>query len=158
MIVVVHQRQDGNAGYWRGCRQSLKRLTTVITFFSGPEMPVFLLNVFAKNEKIDLSAAERSTLKKVLSRLVDAYRGEARLSGSDLRGCRFGTICSEVDSKQPLAPGANLMRSCRLPPAICSNLRLSEAPAHPHGKIGDLPAWPQRRKRSLGQLFVTCFV
>jgi hypothetical protein len=46
----------------------------VITFFSGPEIPVFLLNVFAKNEKIDLSAAERSTLKKVLSRLVEAYR------------------------------------------------------------------------------------
>ena len=47
----------------------------VITFFSGPEIPVFLLNVFAKNEKIDLSAEERSTLKKILIRLVDAYRG-----------------------------------------------------------------------------------
>src|ERR1041384_8185104 len=47
----------------------------VITFYSGVEIPVFLLNVFAKNEKIDLSAEERSTLKKILSRLVDAYRG-----------------------------------------------------------------------------------
>lgn len=47
----------------------------VITFFSGSEIPAFLLNVFAKNEKIDLSAEERSTLKKILSRLVDAYRG-----------------------------------------------------------------------------------
>jgi hypothetical protein len=46
----------------------------VITFFSGSEIPVFLLNVFAKNEKIDLSAEERSTLKKILSRLIEAYR------------------------------------------------------------------------------------
>ena len=38
----------------------------MITFFSGPEIPVFLLNVFAKNEQIDLSAEERSTLKKDL--------------------------------------------------------------------------------------------
>ena len=47
----------------------------VITFYSGVEIPVFLLNVFAKSEKIDLSGAERNTLKKILGRLVEAYRG-----------------------------------------------------------------------------------
>jgi hypothetical protein len=40
----------------------------VITFYSGQEIPVFLLNVFAKNEKIDLTAAERNEMKKILSR------------------------------------------------------------------------------------------
>jgi hypothetical protein len=35
---------------------------------------VFLLNVFAKNEKTDLSQAERNELKKVLTALADAYR------------------------------------------------------------------------------------
>jgi hypothetical protein len=45
----------------------------VITFYSGVEMPVFLLNVFAKNEKVDLSAAERNVLKAMLKELVEIY-------------------------------------------------------------------------------------
>jgi hypothetical protein len=47
----------------------------VIKFYSGVEIPVFLLNVFAKHEKIDLLAAERNTLKKILSQLVQVYKG-----------------------------------------------------------------------------------
>ena len=46
----------------------------VITFYSGEDVPVFLLNVFAKNEKTDLSQAERNELKAVLAALADAYR------------------------------------------------------------------------------------
>ncbi|MFI4939925.1 MAG: type II toxin-antitoxin system RelE/ParE family toxin [Burkholderiales bacterium] len=46
----------------------------VITFFSGNDIPVFLLNVFAKNEKTDLSQAERNEFKSVLAALADAYR------------------------------------------------------------------------------------
>ena len=46
----------------------------VITFYSGEDIPVFLLNVFAKNEKTDLSQAERNELKSVLAAIVDAYR------------------------------------------------------------------------------------
>lgn len=46
----------------------------VITFYSGEDIPVFLLNVFAKNEKIDLSQAERNELKMVLTALADTYR------------------------------------------------------------------------------------
>jgi REP element-mobilizing transposase RayT len=38
---------------------------------------VFLLNVFAKNEKIDLSAAERNMLKKTLGQLVQVYKGRS---------------------------------------------------------------------------------
>ena len=47
----------------------------VITFYSGEDIPVFLLNVFAKNEKADLSQKERNQLKLVLRELADAYRG-----------------------------------------------------------------------------------
>lgn len=47
----------------------------VITFYSGDDVPVFLLNVFAKNEKTDLSQAERNEIKAVLSALADTYRG-----------------------------------------------------------------------------------
>jgi hypothetical protein len=52
----------------------------VITFFSGPDIPVFLLNVFAKNEKINLTAREQRVLKAVLSEIIQTYRsgGERR--------------------------------------------------------------------------------
>ena len=46
-----------------------------LAIYSGVEIPVFLLNVFAKNEKVDLSAAERHVLKKILSELVEVYEG-----------------------------------------------------------------------------------
>ena len=46
----------------------------VITFFSGPPVPVFALTVFGKGEKINLSQAERNELRKVLSALVTEYR------------------------------------------------------------------------------------
>jgi len=46
----------------------------VITFFTGTDIPVFLLNVFAKNEKTDLTAKERRVLKTVLVDMVKAYR------------------------------------------------------------------------------------
>jgi hypothetical protein len=50
----------------------------VITFYSGEDIPVFLLNVFAKNEKTDLSQAERNQLKTVLAALANAYRRRKR--------------------------------------------------------------------------------
>lgn len=50
----------------------------VITFFSGKDIPVFLLNVFSKSEKTDLSPKERKALKMLLIRIVDAYRGERK--------------------------------------------------------------------------------
>jgi hypothetical protein len=46
----------------------------VITFFTGTDIPVFLLNIFAKNEKADLLPNERRVLKAVLGDIVKAYR------------------------------------------------------------------------------------
>ena len=45
----------------------------VITFFTGTDIPVFLLNIFAKNEKTDLTPQERRVLKTVLGNMVKAY-------------------------------------------------------------------------------------
>ena len=50
----------------------------VITFYTGPEFPVFLLNVFAKGEKIDLTMAERNALKAILAEIAATYRKGAR--------------------------------------------------------------------------------
>ena len=45
----------------------------VITFYSGPEIPIFLLNLFAKNQKATLSKKEREVLKSLLAGVVTAY-------------------------------------------------------------------------------------
>jgi hypothetical protein len=50
----------------------------VITFFSGPPVPVFVLTVFGKGEKINLSMSERNALRKVLGELVAEYRKGVR--------------------------------------------------------------------------------
>ena len=46
----------------------------IITFYSGVDVPVFLLSLFAKNEKADLAQAEKNELKRILKILPDAYR------------------------------------------------------------------------------------
>jgi hypothetical protein len=45
----------------------------VITFFTGADIPIFLLNIFAKNEKTDLSRKERGVLKAILANTAKAY-------------------------------------------------------------------------------------
>jgi len=50
----------------------------VITFYSGDDIPVFLLNVFAKGDKVNLTKAERNDLKKILGSIADAYRTRKR--------------------------------------------------------------------------------
>ncbi len=41
----------------------------VITFYSGAEIPVFLLSTFAKNEKTDVAPTERNTLDFIRNKL-----------------------------------------------------------------------------------------
>ena len=45
----------------------------VVYYFHNDTMPVFLLTVFAKNEKDNLSMAERNALAKVARTLRDSY-------------------------------------------------------------------------------------
>ena len=49
----------------------------VITFYSGGDLPVFLLTVFAKGERADPSKAERDALAQLTRALVDGYRAGA---------------------------------------------------------------------------------
>ena len=50
----------------------------VITFYTGPTFLVFLLNVFAKGEKINLTMAERNALRAILAEITTTYRKGAR--------------------------------------------------------------------------------
>ena len=46
----------------------------IIYLFSGMNLPVFILAAFAKNEKANLSAAERNSLAKVVGAMIEGYR------------------------------------------------------------------------------------
>jgi hypothetical protein len=46
----------------------------IITFFSGPNIPVFLLTVFTKSEKANISQAEKNAMRKALGAMVETYR------------------------------------------------------------------------------------
>jgi len=48
----------------------------VITFYTGEDIPVFLLDIYAKGQKINLSQEEKNTLRRVLQRLAEAYRSK----------------------------------------------------------------------------------
>src|SRR5271168_602225 len=61
--VRVAGRGKGKSGGYR-----------VITFYSGSDVPVFLLAVYSKGEKANLSKSERSELKGILAGIVREYR------------------------------------------------------------------------------------
>jgi mRNA-degrading endonuclease RelE of RelBE toxin-antitoxin system len=46
----------------------------IIYLFSGEKLPVFVLAVFAKNDKANLSAAERNALARLATEIVRNYR------------------------------------------------------------------------------------
>jgi len=61
-------------------RQGEKRGLPGNHVFFRTDIPVFLLNIFAKNEKTDLAPEERRVLKSVLANIVQTYgsRRESR--------------------------------------------------------------------------------
>ncbi|TMJ13776.1 MAG: addiction module toxin RelE [Alphaproteobacteria bacterium] len=45
----------------------------VVTYYGGSEIPVFLITVFGKGEKANLSDAEKNEVAKLTKRLRDQY-------------------------------------------------------------------------------------
>ena len=41
-------------------------------------MTVFLIDIFAKSDRIDLSQSDRNKLKQVLSRIAEAYKRKSQ--------------------------------------------------------------------------------
>jgi hypothetical protein len=50
----------------------------VIYYFFDRDHPIYLLDVFAKNERSDLSASERRQLKAVAAEIKASFRSERR--------------------------------------------------------------------------------
>jgi len=47
----------------------------VIYYFHSEQVPVFLLAAYGKNEKANLSKAERNTMAKLIRMLIEGYPG-----------------------------------------------------------------------------------
>jgi hypothetical protein len=62
----------------------------VVSFFAADDVPVFLLEVFTKDEKINLSQAERNELRKILGDLAEDYRATTRRRIAQLRDTGTG--------------------------------------------------------------------
>lgn len=54
----------------------------VITFFSGATLPVFLVTVFGKSQKVNLTKAERNTLKSITVQIIGTYSERIARLGS----------------------------------------------------------------------------
>ena len=63
---------------WAGKGKGKRGGYRVITFFSGETIPVFLLTVYAKNERADLSPDEARELGKLTKALVANYKKMVR--------------------------------------------------------------------------------
>jgi mRNA-degrading endonuclease RelE of RelBE toxin-antitoxin system len=50
----------------------------VIYYFHSERLPVFLLAAYGKNEKANLSKAERNAIARLVSMLVEGYPGKSR--------------------------------------------------------------------------------
>jgi hypothetical protein len=48
----------------------------VITFYSGLDIPVFLLDIYAKGDQIDLTQSDKNMMKKGLRILVETCRSK----------------------------------------------------------------------------------
>lgn len=46
----------------------------IVTFYTAEDIPVFLMDVYAKGEKINLTAREKADLKKELETFAQEYR------------------------------------------------------------------------------------
>jgi len=66
---------------WAGENIGKSGAYRIIYFFHSMDIPLFILNVFAKNEKVNITQAERNELKKLASLLVKQYKTERKDDG-----------------------------------------------------------------------------
>ena len=71
---IMPETGGGRKLRWRGAGRGKRGGVRAIYYYHSESLPLFLLNVFAKNEKANLTKAERSEMKVLLPRLVSGYR------------------------------------------------------------------------------------
>ncbi len=63
---------------WGGQGKGKRGGCRVISFFAGHDVPVFLLTIYGKGDKANLSKAERNELRDILSETARLYREGSR--------------------------------------------------------------------------------
>ncbi|MBK7929968.1 MAG: type II toxin-antitoxin system RelE/ParE family toxin [Bryobacterales bacterium] len=58
---------------WGAAGRGKRGGVRVIYYYHSEDLPLFLLSVFAKNEKANLSQAERNEVRQLVPRLVAGY-------------------------------------------------------------------------------------
>jgi hypothetical protein len=69
--VRVRGRGKGKSGGYR-----------TITFYSGETLPLFLVTVFSKGDRADLSKAERNKLHDITKSIVNEYRARVKVANA----------------------------------------------------------------------------
>jgi hypothetical protein len=59
---------------WKAQGRGKRGGARAIYYYHDESLPLFLLNVFAKNEKANLTKAERNEIRKLVPRLIAGYR------------------------------------------------------------------------------------
>ncbi len=59
---------------WRAKGRGKRGGARAIYYYHDQSLPLFLLSVFAKNEKTNLTKAERNEMKELLPRLIAGYK------------------------------------------------------------------------------------
>ena len=65
---IMAERGGGRKLRWKAQGRGKSGGVRVIYYFHNESLPLFLLNVFAKNEKANLTSAERNAMKALLPR------------------------------------------------------------------------------------------
>ena len=71
---IMAETGGGRKLRWKALGRGKRSGVRVIYYFHNESLPLFLLNVFAKNEQANLTRAERNAMKALLPRLVAGYR------------------------------------------------------------------------------------
>lgn len=56
----------------------------IITYYAAADVPVFLLDLYVKGEKVNLTKAERNEMKTILATLADDWRASAKAKIAEL--------------------------------------------------------------------------
>jgi hypothetical protein len=59
---------------WKAQGRGKRGGTRAIYYYHDESLPLFMLNVFAKNEKAGLTKAERNEMRSLIPRLIAGYR------------------------------------------------------------------------------------
>src|SRR5665213_4311121 len=71
---IMPETGGGRKLRWRAQGRGKRGGVRIIYYFHNESLPLFLLNVFAKNEHANLTRAERNAMKALLPRLIAGYR------------------------------------------------------------------------------------